>query len=191
MLKKCGLCHCSNNTQKFTGIGLCLQSKIFFVLKILIFFYCSISSSTVDNMFSNVQNQLTQMTTQQECEAAIRQSADFRHFINACNEFDKPIYAYKPLNGMENLKLISNFYEDLLNAMNTLRSHLRSRTQPSASYLSTAFWHKLLKLLFPSSQQDKLQFENLNVEDLNRVIGLIEECDSILRDFYKSHSVSM
>ncbi len=132
-------------------------------------------------MFSNVQSQLAQMT-KQECDQMARQIPNFGLFMSLCSEFDKPVYAYKPLNGIENLKQIASLYEGLLNAKTTLRAYLNQKTKPQESYLA-AFY----KLLF-TSQQDKL-FGNMNVEDLERVIGLIDESENILKEFYKSHSV--
>ena len=130
-----------------------------------------------DNIFSNVQNQLTQMT-KQECEISLRQNAEFRNVVNHLNEFNKPIYAYKPLNGLDNLRLVTNFYETLLNAKETISVHLRLKTKPQESYLSSVF-----KFFF-ESEQDK-QFGNLNVEDLHRIINHIEDCENVIKGFYK------
>jgi hypothetical protein len=54
----------------------------------------------------NVQAQLSQMN-KQEYETMLRQNVEYRSIINLFNEFNKPIYHYKPLNGIDNLKLVN------------------------------------------------------------------------------------
>lgn len=133
-----------------------------------------------DNMLSEIQSQLIQMT-KQECDVALRQNNDFRLFVNLFNEFEKPIYSYKPLNSIENLKLISNFYDALINAKNTLGIHLKQLQKPQNNFISN-----MLSSIFHSDQNK--QFGNLSIEDHQRIINLIDECDSIIKGFYKSHS---
>ncbi len=130
-----------------------------------------------DNTFSNVQNQLTQMT-KQECEVTLRQNAEFRNVVNLLNEFNKPIYSYKPLNGMENLRLVTNFYETLLNAKETINVYLKQKTQPQNSFVSS-----IVKYFFVNEQNK--QFGNMNVEDLHRIINNINECENLIKGFYK------
>ena len=59
----------------------------------------------VDHLFSNVQIILKQLNSQ-ECESLLRQNAEYRYVINLLNECDKPLYSYKPLNGVENLRYV-------------------------------------------------------------------------------------
>lgn len=120
--------------------------------------------------------------TKQECEINLRQNAEFRNVVNHLNEFNKPIYAYKPLNGLDNLRLVTNFYETLLNAKETISVHLRLKTKPQESYMSSVF-----KFFF-ESEQDK-QFGNLNVEDLHRIINHIDECENVIKGFYNVSNI--
>jgi len=120
--------------------------------------------------------------TKQECDQMIRQIPNFSLFINSCNEFDKAVYAYKPLNGIENLKQISSIYEALISAKTTLKAYLNQKINPQESFI-TSFYNMIF-----TSQQNKL-FSNMDAEDLKRIICLIDEIDSILKEFYKTHSV--
>lgn len=117
--------------------------------------------------------------TKPENEHALRQNADLRMLVNQFNEFDKRIHSYKPLNGPDNLKLISSFYEVLINAKDTLSTHLKQRVEPSVSFVSNVY-----KFFFTSEQEK--QFGNLSIEDFTRIIHLIDDCDNILKGFYKS-----
>jgi len=89
-----------------------------------------------------------------ESESLLRQNAEYRYVINLLNEFDKPLYSYKPLNGVENLRLVrtlcsdylvfkinnkfnlikvTKFYESIVNAKNIINSQIAIKSAPKGN----------------------------------------------------------
>jgi len=90
------------------------------------------------------------------------------------------LYSYKPLNGIEHLKLVSSFSESLVNTKNVLKCQIELKSAPKGNFVTN-----LIKSLF-SSDQDK-QFSTRSKDDFVRIVVNIDECINLFQEFYKSH----
>ncbi len=93
-------------------------------------------------------------------------------------ELEKPIHLFRPLIGVDNLKVISNFYESLLNAKKTLEEQLKTKTESEMSFFSSIY-----NSLF--SSQTETQLSSLSIEDINNLIKHLEDSLNLIQLFYK------
>jgi hypothetical protein len=113
-----------------------------------------------------------------ELQSTIRNNQEYRNIYNMFIELEKPIHLFRPLIGVDNLKMISNFYESLLNAKKMLEDQLKTKTENESSFFSTIY-----NSLFSSESETQLSL--LSVEDLNNLIKHLDDSLNLIQSFYK------
>jgi hypothetical protein len=132
-----------------------------------------------DIIFSNFQSTFINLQLNRvELQSIIRNNQEYRNIYNMFIELEKPVHQFRPLIGVDNLKMISNFYESLLNAKKTLENQLIDKTERESSFFSTIY-----NSLF--SSETETQLSSLSVENLNNLIKHLDDCQNLIQSFYK------
>jgi hypothetical protein len=108
----------------------------------------------------------------------LRHNVEFRHLYNVFIEFDKPIYLFRALQSVENIKLMSSFYDILMNTKKHLSEQVELKNKPQGNIFKSIY-----KSIF---EEDRTI--HINVQDLNRICKQIDELIRLMQEFYKSDS---
>lgn len=136
-----------------------------------------------DLVFANFQSIYFQLS-RNDFLNAIRNNQEYRSIFNLFQELDKPVHLFKPLIGVENLKMMSNFYESLLNAKKMLEN-LLAKKMKSESNILTMIYQSLF------SCESETELSSLNLDDINYLVKQIDDSLKLIQSFYKSNSPYM